>query len=68
MLTRKSLELMIDLVEIKIGNLETADVEDRRTLSDLARCRKELMALARPQAHVMAAAAAQTNAAQLATH
>ena len=66
MFTRKSLELMIDLVEIKIGNLEAADVEDRRTLIELERCREELVALANPKAHVIAAAHAQ--AAPLAAH
>ncbi len=49
MFTRKSLELLIDLVEIKIGHLEASDSEDRRTLLELERCRKELTALARPQ-------------------
>ena len=65
MFTRKSLELMIDLVEIKIGNLEAADVEDRRTLVELERCRKELTTLARPKADVVAATQA---AAQIAAH
>ena len=70
MFTRKSLELMIDLVEIKIGNLEAADVEDRRTLIELERCRKELITLSRPKAHVIAAqsVAAQAVAAQAAAH
>ena len=49
MFTRKSLELLIDLVEIKLGYLEAADAEDRRTISELERCRRELMALTRPQ-------------------
>ena len=48
--TRKSLEILIDLVEIKIGTIEAADAEDRRTISELERCRKELAALTRPQA------------------
>ena len=49
MFSRKSLEILIDLVEIKIGHLEASDAEDRRTLSELERCRKELVALMRPQ-------------------
>ena len=49
MFSRKSLEILIDLVEIKIGHLEASDAEDRRTLSELERCRKELTALTRPQ-------------------
>jgi hypothetical protein len=46
MFTRKSLELLIDLVEIKLGHLEASDAEDRRTMVELERCRRELVALA----------------------
>ncbi|MGH7004083.1 MAG: hypothetical protein ACREIP_09050 [Alphaproteobacteria bacterium] len=49
MFTRKSLEILIDLVEIKIGSIEASDAEDRRTISELERCRKELAAMTRPQ-------------------
>jgi hypothetical protein len=49
MFSRKSLELLLDLVEIKLGYLEAADAEDRRTISELQRCRRELVTLARPQ-------------------
>ena len=49
MFTRKSLEILIDLVEIKIGSIEASDAEDRRTISELERCRRELAALTRPQ-------------------
>lgn len=58
MFTRKSLELLIDLVEIKIGYLEASDAEDRRTLSELERCRNELVAITRPQPRAMAGATA----------
>jgi len=58
MFSRKSLEILIDLVEIKIGSLEAADAEDRRTLSELERCRKELAAITRPQATNFAGAEA----------
>ena len=58
MFTRKSLELLIDLVEIKIGSIETADVEDRRTLSELERCRLELTAMTRSQPRAVVGAMA----------
>ena len=56
MFSRKSLEILIDLVEIKIGHLEASDAEDRRTLSELEQCRKELAALKRPQSQNFAGA------------
>lgn len=41
-LTRKSLELLIDLVEIKLGALEVTDRDDRKAQRELERCLNEL--------------------------
>lgn len=45
-LSRKCIETLIDLVEIKLGSIEVCDNEDARVLAVLERCRRELMALA----------------------
>jgi hypothetical protein len=50
MLTRKSLELLIDLVEIKLGSMEVFDRDDQKIVRDLEACRKELSAMSRPRA------------------
>jgi len=50
MLTRKSLELLIDLVEIKLGSMEVFDHDDQKILRDLEACRKELSAIGRRSA------------------
>jgi hypothetical protein len=50
MLTRKSLELLIDLVEIKLGSMEVFDRDDQKIMRDLEACRKELAGMARRQA------------------
>lgn len=50
MLTRKSLELLIDLVEIKLGSMEVSDRDDQKILRDLEACRKELSAIGRRSA------------------
>lgn len=50
MLTRKSLELLIDLVEIKLGSMEVFDRDDQKIMRDLEACRKELAAMTRRQA------------------
>jgi len=47
MLTRKSLELLIDLVEIKLGSMEVFDRDDQKILRDLEACRKELAGFTR---------------------
>jgi hypothetical protein len=61
MLTRKSLELLIDLVEIKLGSMEVFDRDDQKILRELEACRKELAAITRraqaPAAQPMLAAA-----------
>lgn len=56
MLTRKSLELLIDLVEIKLGSMEVFDRDDQKIMRDLEACRKELAALSRPARPVAVAA------------
>jgi hypothetical protein len=57
MLTRKSLELLIDLVEIKLGSMEVFDRDDQKIVRDLEACRKELGAMSRPRAAIVAVAA-----------
>lgn len=49
MLTRKSLELLIDLVEIKLGSMEVFDRDDQKIMRDLEACRKELSAISHPR-------------------
>ncbi len=44
-LSKRSIVTLLDLVEIKLGCLETYDREDERELSVLEACRDELMAL-----------------------
>jgi len=58
MLTRKSLELLIDLVEIKLGSMEVFDRDDQKIVRDLEACRKELSAMERPRAAAAAPAPA----------
>lgn len=57
MLTRKSLELLIDLVEIKLGSMEVLDRDDQKIMRDLEACRKELSAMSRPRPAMPASAA-----------
>jgi len=57
MLTRKSLELLIDLVEIKLGSMEVFDRDDQKILRDLEACRKELAGFTRRSTPSMAQAA-----------
>lgn len=44
-LSKRSIVTLLDLVEIKLGCLETYDREDERELSFLESCRDELTAL-----------------------
>lgn len=44
-LSKRSIVTLLDLVEIKLGCLETYDREDERELSLLESCRDELTAL-----------------------
>jgi hypothetical protein len=41
-LSRATIDMLLDLVEIKISYMDVADLEDRRELSILERCRREL--------------------------
>ena len=44
-LSRRSVEMLLDLVEIKISYMDVADREDARDLVVLERCREELKGL-----------------------
>ena len=41
--SKRSIEMLLDLVEIKLGCLEVFDREDEREQTVLERCRKELV-------------------------
>lgn len=45
-LSEKSVETLIDLVEIKLSCIEVFDTHDTRTVRQLEQCRRELYALA----------------------
>jgi hypothetical protein len=45
-LSRRSVEILVDLVEIKISYMDVADREDARDLVVLEQCREELRRLA----------------------
>lgn len=44
-LTSKSVEALIDLVEIKLSCIEVYDTQDRKSVSRLEQCRSELYGL-----------------------
>jgi hypothetical protein len=46
-LSKRSIEMLLDLVEIKISYMDVSDREDARDLQLLERCRAELRALDR---------------------
>ncbi|HUC69537.1 MAG TPA: hypothetical protein VMA53_29230 [Stellaceae bacterium] len=46
-LSKRTIEMLLDLVEIKISYMDIADREDARDLQALERCRAELRALDR---------------------
>lgn len=46
-LSKRTIEMLLDLVEIKISYMDVADREDARDLQVLERCRAELQALDR---------------------
>ncbi len=48
-LSRKSIETLLDLVEIKLSRFQVHDQEDTRELTVLERCRTELMAFIDPK-------------------
>lgn len=43
-LSRQSREILLDLIEIKVSSLEVQDLDDRRVLTSLQKCRQELLA------------------------
>jgi len=45
-LSKRSIETLIDLIEIKLGCMEIYDREDARELATLENCRRELLGLA----------------------
>jgi hypothetical protein len=57
-LTKRSIELLLDLVEIKISYMDISDREDARDLQLLERCRAELKALDRGETATVVAIAA----------
>jgi hypothetical protein len=53
-LSKRSVEMLLDLVEIKLSYMDISDREDQRDLQVLERCREELRALdGTPSAMVM---------------
>ena len=42
-LSRQSVEILLDLIEIKVSNLHIHDREDARELNKLRKCRQELL-------------------------
>ncbi len=44
-LSKRSIEMLVDLIEIKISDMDVADREDARDLQLLKRAREELRAL-----------------------
>ncbi|HZL59863.1 MAG TPA: hypothetical protein VFC38_09190 [Stellaceae bacterium] len=46
-LSKRSVEMLLDLVEIKLSYMDISDREDARDLQMLERCREELSALER---------------------
>lgn len=56
-LSKRSIEMLLDLVEIKISSMDVADREDARHLQMLERCRAELKAIDGETASVVTFAA-----------
>lgn len=44
-ISRESLEIILDLIEIKVNALQIHDKEDVRELNKLRKCRQELLSL-----------------------
>ena len=44
-LSRRSIENLLDLVEIKIGAMQVLDRDDARELANLEACRRELIGM-----------------------
>ena len=43
-LSRQTIEILLDLIEIKMSSLQVQDREDARELTKLRKCRQELLA------------------------
>ena len=58
LLSKKSVETLIDLVEIKLSCIEVFDTHDNQTLKQLEQCRQELYELTgqAPQGEIVAMA------------
>lgn len=41
--SRQSLEILVDLIEIKVSSLQIQDRDDARELNKLRKCRQELL-------------------------
>ena len=53
-LSKRSVEMLLDLVEIKISFMDVSDREDARDMEVLERCRSELQSLDREPENVAA--------------
>jgi hypothetical protein len=53
-LSKRSIEMLLDLVEIKLSYMDISDREDARDMQILERCREELRALDRGSETVLA--------------
>lgn len=54
-LSKRSIEMLLDLVEIKLSYMDISDREDARDMEVLERCRSELQSLDRQPAENVAA-------------
>jgi hypothetical protein len=52
-LSKRSIEMLLDLVEIKLSYMDISDREDARDLQLLERCRNELLSLDRGEETVV---------------
>ncbi len=43
MISQKSLEILLDLIEIKVSSLQIQDRDDAKELNKLRKCRQELL-------------------------
>ncbi|MBI2708005.1 MAG: hypothetical protein HYX35_06830 [Proteobacteria bacterium] len=43
MVSRQSLEILLDLIEIKVSSLQIQDRDDAKELNKLRKCRQELL-------------------------
>lgn len=57
-LSKRSIETMLDLVEIKLNSMQVIDREDARELAQLETCRRELLSIKPPRRGGSKAAAA----------